>query len=299
MGKIPDPDRRPPFTLALCNEVVRELDFAAQCDLAARLGYQALEVAPFTLADDPRALTERELARYRRLAEDAGIRVSSLHWLLTAPSGLSITSPEPSVRASTLEVMHSLVDACVALGGSVLVHGSPQQRQLSQDDPEGDAQRGRDAFAAIAAAAEVAGVTYCIEPLSTKETRFINTVAEAEAIVTWVNSPAVRTMLDARAARLSEADSAERVLKRGLEAGTIAHVHLNDSNAKGPGQGADGFAGILEVLLDVRYAGTVAVEPFEYVPDGPTSAARAAGYVHGLLERLERGSAHRSSGRNR
>jgi len=28
------------------------------------------------------------------------------------------------------------------------------------------------------------------------------------------------------------------------------------------------------------------VEPFEYVPDGPGAAARAAGYVDGLLEAL-------------
>ena len=31
------------FRLALCNEVVRELTFPEQCDLAARLGYDALE----------------------------------------------------------------------------------------------------------------------------------------------------------------------------------------------------------------------------------------------------------------
>ena len=39
--------------LSLCNEVLRPLPLAAQCEAAARMGYQALEVAPFTLADDP------------------------------------------------------------------------------------------------------------------------------------------------------------------------------------------------------------------------------------------------------
>ena len=43
--------------ISLCNEVVRDLDFAAQCALAAGLGYDGLEVAPFTLdAEAPHLL---------------------------------------------------------------------------------------------------------------------------------------------------------------------------------------------------------------------------------------------------
>jgi len=290
-----DPAGRPPFTLALCNEVVRELAFRDQCDLAARLGYHALEVAPFTLTDDPRKLTGHQLALYRRTAEDAGIRVSSLHWLLTAPNGLSITSPDAAVRSATLEVMHALVAVCAALGGSVLVHGSPHQRRLSTDDAMGDAQRGREAFAAIAAAAESAGVTYCIEPLSHHETNFITTLAEAESIVQQVASPALKTMLDTRAARLAESGDVEALLARGLAAGAVAHVHINDTSGLAPGQGDDEFAGIFEVLLEAGYSGTVAVEPFEYLPDGPTTAARAIGYVTGLLEAIALSNKRRST----
>ena len=35
--------------IALCNEVIREMDFASQCQYVAALGYDGLEVAPFTL----------------------------------------------------------------------------------------------------------------------------------------------------------------------------------------------------------------------------------------------------------
>lgn len=278
------PDRR--FALALCNEVARELSWDAQCALAAGLGYDALEVAPFTLADDPRELSDRDLAHLRRIAEDAGVRVSGLHWLLTAPAGLSITDPDPAVRERTLTVMHTLIDACAALGGSVLVHGSPGQRALSDDDPAGDAARGRDAFAAVAEHAERAGVTYVIEPLSHHETRFVTRLAEAAEIVRAVGSPALRTMIDVRAARWSEEEPVEHVLARGLSDGTVAHVHLNDRDRRGPGQGTDPFAPVLDVLLRQGYDGTVGIEPFVYEPDGPTAAARAAGYVQGLIEAL-------------
>ena len=35
--------------LALCNEVLAPLDFAAQCALARTLGYEGLELAPYTV----------------------------------------------------------------------------------------------------------------------------------------------------------------------------------------------------------------------------------------------------------
>ena len=37
--------------LSLCNEVIRDMEFAAQCAFAAAVGYEALEVAPFTLSE--------------------------------------------------------------------------------------------------------------------------------------------------------------------------------------------------------------------------------------------------------
>ena len=36
--------------LALCNEVIREMDLSRQAAFAAALGYDGLEIAPFTLA---------------------------------------------------------------------------------------------------------------------------------------------------------------------------------------------------------------------------------------------------------
>ena len=47
------------------------------------------------------------------------------------------------------------------------------------------------------------------------------------------------------------------------------------------------FAPILAALRRQGYAGIASVEPFVYEPDGPTSAARAIGYLKGLLEAPE------------
>jgi hypothetical protein len=52
------------------------------------------------------------------------------------------------------------------------------------------------------------------------------------------------------------------------------------------------FAPILQTLLRMQalghYQGIVAVEPFDYVPDGPGCAARSIGYLKGIVEGLAR-----------
>jgi len=68
----------------------------------------------------------------------------------------------------------------------------------------------------------------------------------------------------------------------------IAHVQANDPNRRGPGQGELAFAPILRTLLQHHYPGIVAVEPFDYQPDGPGCAAHSIGYLRGVLEGLGR-----------
>jgi D-psicose/D-tagatose/L-ribulose 3-epimerase len=273
--------------LALCNEVLAPMAFARQCEFAAALGYEGLEVAPFTLSDDPLALSAAERTQLCREASGAGIVVSGLHWLLARPTGLSITAADPAKRARTLATLHGLIDLCADLGGRIMVHGSPAQRRLPEDgDRPAARQRALDAFANVAEHARRAGVVYCIEPLAPPEANFIHTVDEAAAIVRGIDHPALRTMLDCCAAARAEAESPAALLDRWLPTGLLAHVQVNDANLRGPGQGAQRFQPVMAALQRHAYDGWVAVEPFDYVPDGPACAARAIGYLRGVMEGL-------------
>ena len=93
-------------------------------------------------------------------------------------------------------------------------------------------------------------------------------------------------MPTARAAASSESEDISKLLARHVPTGMIAHVHFNDPNRRGPGEGALQFAPIVRTLSEQRYDGWIGVEPFVYEPDGPACAARAAGYVQGLAEAL-------------
>ena len=274
--------------IALCNEVLAELPLARQCEVAATLGYDGLEIAPFTLAEAPERITSAEAGAIRRTVESFGLRVTGLHWLLVKPAGLSLTGPDAALRARTLDVMRRLTALCAELGGSVLVHGSPKQRAVAAgDSPETALERLRDGLARIAEVAGAHGVTYCIEPLARTETRLVNTVEEAAALVRAIDHPNLRTMIDCSAAGATEAVPVAELIDRWLPSGLVAHIQVNDPNRRAPGQGAMRFAPILAALARNRYRGVVSVEPFDYVPDGIGSAAFAIAYLRGLREAAE------------
>jgi D-psicose/D-tagatose/L-ribulose 3-epimerase len=272
--------------VSLCNEVIGELAFARQCELAATLGYDGLEIAPVTLTDDPTKLTAAQIAEWRRAASDAGIAITGLHYLMRAPAGLSITSADAAQRRRSIDVMRTLCGLCAELGGKILVHGSPDQRVLVAGDEEQSRKHGIDCFAAVADAAREAGVTYCIEALARAQTAFVNTVAEAAAIVEQIASPALRTMIDCAAAGQTEAEPVDALVRRWLPTGLIAHIHFNDPNRRGPGEGELAFGPILAALREGGYDGNASIEPFDYKPDGPTCAARGIGYIRGILQTL-------------
>lgn len=273
--------------IALCNEVLRPLPLKQQCELAARLGYDSLELAPFTLATEPHRLGSAERRSLRQLITDAGLGVVGLHWLLVSPPGLSITTADPDILARTREVLHGMVLLCADLGGRVLVHGSPAQRQIrAGDDPAEARKRAAEAIALACEQAADAGLIYCLEALPPTSTNFVNTLAEATELIHTIANPALRTMLDTCAAASAESEPVPDLIERWVPTGLIDHVQLNDRSGRGPGQGSDDFAPVLRALARTGYAHAVSIEPFLYEPDGPTCAARSIGYVRGILESL-------------
>ena len=273
--------------ISLCNEVLAPLPFAEQCGVARALGYAGLEVAPYTVCEDPQAMTVAQAQALKQVAADHGLAISGLHWLLVKPAGLSITDPDPAVRARTVAFMRHLCELCAAMGGSYLVHGSPAQRRMAPGSSHEQALAwATEAWAQAGEAAAACGVTYCIEPLSRDQTDVVNTVADAAAIVHAVGQPALRTMIDTSSAGLAEDLPVPALIRRWLPTGQVAHIQLNDPNRRAPGQGEMAFGPVLAALRDGGWDRWVAVEPFDYMPDGPGCAAWSAGYLKGLHQTL-------------
>lgn len=264
--------------VALCNEVLRDLPFAAQCAQAAALGYDALEIAPFTLDEVPYRLSADALIQTRRALADAGIAMSGLHMLMQRPKGLSITSIDRTVATQTREAGEALIALCANLGGRYLVHGSAKQRELVPGyEPESRAAA-MAYFEAMADAAERAGVIYCVEPLAPHLTNYVTSVADGANIVDAINSPALRTMLDCAHASY-ETRPIPDLIADYVASGHIAHIHANDPNRGGPGQGTLDFRPIIAAIKASGFSGMIGVEPFIYEPDGLTCARDSLHYL--------------------
>ena len=115
---------------AICNETYEGWDFGAACADIAESGYDAVEIAPFTLGDDPTEISERDARKIGDLAKSSGLGVTGFHWLLQKPEGLHLTCPDIEIRRRTKEVFQHLARICAAMGGEIMVFGSPKQRNV-------------------------------------------------------------------------------------------------------------------------------------------------------------------------
>ncbi|MFW6108541.1 MAG: sugar phosphate isomerase/epimerase family protein, partial [bacterium] len=236
----------------ICNELFEGWPLERVLTYCAAVGYDGVEVAPFTLAEDIRDLAPEAVVEMRRAAEQAGIDILGLHWLLSSPEGLSLNGPDDAVRRETLDFLNALVGLCAGLGGRVMVFGSPGQRTVAEDDSaEAAWQRAVAMFQACGEEAERRGVTIALEPLTEKETNFLNTRDEAVRLIEAIDCPAVRLHLDVKAMVGQEERPPAAIIRESKE--HLAHVHANDANLRGPGFGDVDFRPIAAALADIGY----------------------------------------------
>ena len=267
---------------AICNETYQGWDFAKTCDHVAETGYQAIEIAPFTLKDDPRDLTEEDAGRYGEIAKSAGLEVVGLHWLLVKPGWLHVTTPDDLLRKDTVAFGMHLARICAAMGGRIMVWGSPKQRDVSPDWEYDEAfSRAADTLRKVAEAAGEVGVSIAMEPLARTETNFLNTAEETRRLIKTVDHPAFRLHLDVKAMS-DEQTSIPEIIRESRE--DLLHFHANDPNLRGPGFGEMEFEPIADCLKEVGYAGYVSVEVFDYSPDPETIATQSLSYLKKVFE---------------
>ena len=73
--------------ISLCNEVIAGFDFARQCEFARAVGYDGLEIAPFTLDtldEEPHRLSPARRAEIRRIAR-RDYRLALFHGCAAGP----------------------------------------------------------------------------------------------------------------------------------------------------------------------------------------------------------------------
>ena len=256
---------------ALCNEIFRDLPLEDAFQKIADIGYEGVEVAPFTLNSNPREITDQDVDRCLKAADATKLEVVGLHWLMAETDGLHLTHTDPSILDATKKYLIQLGKLTARMNGSILVLGSPQQRNLLPGVSYEEAfDRAVSLMQEVCREIENDGVAFAIEPLAKVETDFLSSCEEGRDFVRAVNHPACGLHLDIKAMTAEPHGVCHAI--REYHADCI-HFHANDSNLRGPGQGPTDINEVARTLQSTAYKGWLSVEAFDYFPN-PDECAR-------------------------
>lgn len=255
---------------AICNELFQDWPWDRALELTQECGYTGWEIAPFTLAGRPETIPAERRKQMADQIARAGVEVVGLHWLLAKTEGYHLTTDDAEIRTRTAGYIGKLAQLCRDLGGSLMVLGSPLQRNFPESMTHDQAaQNALDVFEQVVPQLEALQVVLALEPLGPGEGNFWNRAAQTVEVIEQLRSPWVKLHLDVKAMS-TEPDPIDKVIRDNAK--HLHHFHANDPNRLGPGMGEVDFEPIFKALRDVKYEGWVSVEVFDYSPGIETIA---------------------------
>ena len=261
----------------ICNEIFKDWNLEDAMTFARKAGYDAIEIAPFTMTNDVKEVSAARRTEIRDTAARTGIAISGIHWVLVQAEGMYLNHPEAAVRTHTAKYFCDLVEFCADLGGKTIVVGSPKQRNIMDGvAPQQAWDWALGTFRDSVKRAEDRGVTICFEPLAPAETNFINTAGDAIRFVQGNASPNFKIILDVKA-MCSESKPIPQIIRESWP--HFAYFHANDRNLKGPGFGDVDFKPIAAALREVGYDGVVSVEVFKFEEGAEVIATKSIEYL--------------------
>lgn len=270
---------------AICNETFQDWPWERGLELTLECGYTGWEIAPFTMGARADQIPASRRTQMADQIARAGVEVVGLHWLLAKTEGFHLTTTDETIRERTAQYLGHLAELCRDLGGSIMVLGSPQQRNFLEDQMthEQAAENATWVLERVVPTLEAQKVTLAIEPLGPGEGNFLNHAADAVKIIDKLKSPWVQLHLDVKAMSTEGIPIPQLIVDNAKH---LAHFHANDPNRQGPGMGDVDFVPIFEALLGIRYDGWVSVEVFDYAPGIETLARQSMQNMRSSLRKL-------------
>lgn len=261
---------------AFCNEIVQapgsNRRWIEGLEFLRSLGFEGVEIAPFTLGEDPAKVGSEDLRSIRLVLEQAGLRCIGFHWLWSAPPGLKALHPDPSMRRKAWDTLRVLARECAELGGEFLVLGSGKQRSFEGMSSLEARRLFLEELAGILPVLEETGVALLLEPLPRSSTNFLNTLEEVVSLLKEIDSPFLRTIFDFHNTTEETLPWERLVEKFGP---WIRHVHFNGVNGNLPSPEDLSFTSLFRALRRMGYTGWVSVELFGEFSDPEALLKRA------------------------
>ena len=249
----------------------------------SEMGYEGVE---FSLCH-PKRLNQESL---KEILEKYKIEVSGLRsgGILSDAEGskLRFSSPDPEIRAATVERMKEVIDFAAFLNCPVLM-GNIQGELGSGETLEQAQVYIIECMCESANYAEKYNVKILLEPINHFQISYHNTVREMMSLLDRVNekvSNKVLILLDVYHMWSDESSVSAAIVRA---RGRFAHVHFGGIRREVPGSGCMDFPEYIKILDALDYDGWVAMEVFYTEDLFETTARLSYGYVKPLMDTVK------------
>ncbi len=236
-------------------------ELPVSCELAERLGFDAVEIFPpnpeAIAPDIVRPLLEKHRLELAAIGTGGGWVLHKWHF----------THADPAIRAQARAFAASIVEAAGALGAPAII-GSMQGRIEGEVTREQAQAWLAEALEDLAAIAARHGQQLFYEPLNRYETNVFNRVADVVKFLQTFRATNVTILADMFHMNIEEVSIADALRAGGKY---IGHFHFADSNRQAVGWGHTEVAPIVAALHEIDYRGYISGEALS-IPD-PAAAA--------------------------
>jgi D-psicose/D-tagatose/L-ribulose 3-epimerase len=233
-----------------------EADFLPYVGKVKALGFDQLEV-------NGNGLVKMSAPARRELAAAARDQEIALSYGLGLSPENDVSSPDEAVRRAGIAHMRKVIEAIGEMGGGTMggtVHSCwPQTLPRGYADKRPFRDQSLKSIRELVKIAADHRVTLCVEVINRFEQFLINTAAEAVAYVDEVGSPALGILLDTFHLNIEE-DSIGGAIR--LAGPRMKQLHIGETNRKPPGMGRMPWAEVRQALDDVKFEGSLVMEPF-------------------------------------
>ena len=177
-------------------------------------------------------------------------------WNCLLPGDMKLTGPEVD-RYRIERYLRTAFERIEELGGEVVVFGSGGARRVPDGFAVDEAREQIVEFVTLAGQiAGKHGIIIAIEPLNTKESNIINSVAEGLEFVRLADHPFVKVLAD-----LYHIEEASEPIQDVVDAGNdLVHTHTADTGHLYPGSGSYPHTEFFEALRSIGYNDRMSVE---------------------------------------
>ncbi|UCF35309.1 MAG: sugar phosphate isomerase/epimerase [Acidobacteriota bacterium] len=241
-----------------------ETDLQARAELLSRLGYEGIELGPEYL-DQPAEEILNQL-------KGTGISVSAI------VGSIRLLDPDPAARKAAVELDRKRLLLAEQLGavGVIEVPTFGDCRFEQGDDKTLENEILVEGLKGLATTVDQTGVKILLEPLTRKETHYLQLQSHGVEIIQAVGQPGFALLSDFYHMQMEEADIAQTLKTIGMHSG---YIHMADGEARTePGSLPFDYRPGFRALKDHGYRGWLTVE--SGATDTPEAAlGRAREYI--------------------